>query len=78
MRTTVDLPDDILRQVKNIAADRRTSVSRVISKFVTDAISPPDGIDSPRIVTDPRTGLKSVDFGRPITMEEVRQALDDE
>lgn len=60
MRTTVDLPDDVLERVRSIAADRRRSVS------------------NDRVCVDPRTGLKVLDLGRLITMDEVRQAMDDE
>jgi predicted transcriptional regulator len=76
MRTTVDLPDDILRQVKNIAADRRTSVSKVISEFVIQGVRPRPHSE-PRIYIDPETGLAQLDLGRVITMAEAREAMDE-
>lgn len=77
MRTTVDLPGDLLQQVKNIAADKRTSISKVIAELVGAAISPP-GPAERRVSTDPTTGFKSISFGRIVTTEDVRAALDDE
>lgn len=78
MRTTVDLPDDVLERVRSIAADRRTSVSKVIAEFVSRAVNPLPVSPGDRVSVDPRTGLKVLDLGRIITMDEVRQATDDE
>ena len=78
VRTTVDLPDDVLERVRSIAADRRTSVSKVIADFVSRAVNPPSAPPGDRLSVDPRTGLKVLDLGRLVTMDEVRQAMDDE
>lgn len=78
MRTTVDLPEETLRRVKNIAADRRTSVSKVIAAYVQEAVDPPTSGAYPRYHIEPDTGLMVVDPGYPITSEDVRRALDDE
>ena len=78
MRTTVDLPDDVLERVRSIAADRRTSVSKVIAEYVARAVNPHPVTSGDRLAVDPLTGLAVVDLGRIITMDEVRQALDDE
>ena len=78
MRTTVDLPDDVLERVRSIAADRRTSVSKVIAEFVSRAVNPLPVSPGDRVSVDPRTGLKVLDLGRIITMDEVRRATDDE
>jgi predicted transcriptional regulator len=78
MRTTVDLPEDTLRRVRHIAADRGTSVSRVIADLVTRAVEPTGPASADRITVDPTTGLKVLDLGRIITTEDVRLARDDE
>ena len=78
MRTTVDLPDDVLQRVRHIAADRRTSVSKVIADFVSRAVNPAPPLAGERISADPVTGLKVLDLGRIITREDVRVAMDDE
>jgi hypothetical protein len=78
MRTTVDLPEDTLRRVKNIAADRRTSVSKVIADYVQKAVDPPTEGSYPRYHIEPDTGFMVVDLGYPVTSEDVRRALDDE
>ena len=78
MRTTVDLSDDVLERVRSIAADRRTSVSKVIADLVSRAVNPLPVSPGDRVSVDPRTGLKVLDLGRLITMDEVRQAMDDE
>jgi hypothetical protein len=47
VRTTVDLPDDVLERVRSVAADRRTSVSAVNPL----PVSPVDGNILPRSAT---------------------------
>jgi predicted transcriptional regulator len=76
VRTTGDLPDDVLERVRSIAADRRTSVSKVIAEYVSRVVKPGPPASSSR--NDPVTGLKVLDLGRIITTEDVRQATDDE
>jgi predicted transcriptional regulator len=78
MRTTVDLPDDVLERVREIAADRRISVSRVIAEVVSQEMRQTPTVPGQRISIDQRTGLKVLDLGRKITGAEVRQAMDDE
>jgi predicted transcriptional regulator len=78
VRTTVDLPDDVLERVRSVAADRRTSVSKVIAESVSRAVNPLPVSPGDRVAVDPRTGLKVLDLGRLITMDEVRRATDDE
>jgi len=78
MRTTVDLPDDVLERVRDIAADRRTSVSKVIAEVVSKAMRPVETTPGQRISLDPSTGLKVLSLGRPVTSDEVRRAMDDE
>ena len=77
MRTTGDLPDDVLERVRSIA-DRKISVSKVIAEYVSRAVKPGPPPAGSRIRIDPVTGLKVLDLGRIITTENVRQATDDE
>ena len=56
MRTTVDLPDDVLERVRSIAADRRTSVSKVIADFVSRAVNPLPDSPGDRVSVDPAPG----------------------
>lgn len=78
MRMTVDLPDDVLQRVRHIAADRGTSVSRVIADYVTRAVNPGPTSSGQRISVDRLTGMKVLDLGRVVTSEDVRAAMDDE
>jgi hypothetical protein len=41
MRTTVDIDDDILQMVKEIAASRKTTAGRTLSDLVRKALEPP-------------------------------------
>lgn len=74
----MDLPDDVLERVRGIAADRRTSVSKVIAEVVAVAMRPTPTTPGERISVDPVTGLKVLDLGQTITSEDVRRAMDDE
>ena len=78
MRTTVDLPERVMERVRGIAADRRTSVSKVIAGMVQEAVEP--GIDDTLdpVQLDPVTGLVTINLGRVITSEDVRAAQDEE
>jgi predicted transcriptional regulator len=74
MRTTIDLPADLLERAKAIARDTSRSLSEVVADLVrrgleTGASTPPD--------LSPRTGLPLVSVGRVVTSEDVR-SLDDE
>ena len=78
MRTTVDLPNDVLQRVRHIAADRGTSVSKVIADFVSRAVNPDPPVVGDRISIDPVTRLKVLDLGRVVTDEDVRTAMAEE
>lgn len=73
MRTTVNLDDDVLRAVRSLARERRTSLGDVISTLVRAALRPPERIeyeaDFP--VFEVREGTP------PITPEMVESALED-
>ena len=76
MRTSVDLPDDVLERIRDIAADRRTSVNNVIAELVTKAVRPAATTAGQRSRTDLLTGLKVLHLGRTVTTEEVRAAME--
>jgi predicted transcriptional regulator len=69
VRTTIDLPDDLYRQVRALAKDTHRTLSDTIADLIrrglragsTDAIS-----------TDSRTGLPLVNVGTGVTSEDVR------
>ncbi len=75
MRTTITLSDDLHAQLVSISRDRRETVSRTVEDLLRRGL----GGERPsyRMVRDPDTGFIGVDFGRPITEEDVR-SLDDE
>lgn len=41
MRTTLDVDEDVLFAVKNLAASRKTSVGKVLSELARQALLPP-------------------------------------
>jgi hypothetical protein len=43
MRTTIDVDDDVLQAAKEIAANRGTTVGRVLSDLARQALAPADG-----------------------------------
>lgn len=75
MRTTIDIPEDLLTQLKDMARDREQSLGRTIAEVIEvgfDRATEPGTIE-----ISPRTGLPLVFLGRPTTIEDVR-SLDDE
>lgn len=74
MRTTVDLPDDLHRQVRAIARDTRRSFSDTVADLMRRGLNPQAPV---QLSSSPRTGLPVVTLGTVVTTEDVR-ALDDE
>ena len=75
MRTTVDLPEDLLRQAKAIARDKSWTMSEEIAWLMRRGLGEP--FDTSEIGVNHMTGLPAVRIGRVITAEDVKQ-LDDE
>ena len=76
MRTTVDLPPAVHRRAAQLARQRGQSLSSVIAELATYGLS---RLNEPLVVTtDPQSGFPVVSLGRPITSEDVAEALDDE
>ncbi|HET9875968.1 MAG TPA: antitoxin [Mycobacterium sp.] len=75
MRTTIDLPDDLHKQVQAIAHDTR----RTLSETVADLMRRGLGYGKPvEVSQSPRTGLPVVSLGTVVTSEDVRSLEDDE
>lgn len=74
MRTTIDLPADLLERSRAIARDTSRSLSEVVADLVRRGLEP--GAPTPPDLS-PRTGLPLVSVGRVVTSEDVR-SLDDE
>jgi len=74
VRTTIDLPEDLLARAKAIARDTSRTLSEVVADLVRRGLEPPSAAGP--AVSD-RTGLPLVSLGRTITSDDVR-ALEDE
>lgn len=74
MRTTIDLPLDLLERAKAIGRDTSRSLSEVVADLVRRGLGPSASAPAAR---SPRTGLPVVSIGRTVTSEDVR-SLDDE
>ena len=73
MRTTVDLPDDLHRQVQAIARDTHRSLSETVADLMRRGL----GLDQPTGVSrSERTGLPVVTLGTVVTTEDVRSLED--
>jgi predicted transcriptional regulator len=71
MRTTVDMPDDLHKQVQAIARDTQRTLSETLVDLVRR------GMAASGSTTDARTGLPLVKLGRVVTSEDAR-SLEDE
>lgn len=75
MRTTIDLPEDLHKQVHAIARDTRKTLSETVADLMRRGLS---AGDSRAVSTDPRTGLPVISVGTVVTSEDVRSLEDDE
>jgi predicted transcriptional regulator len=74
MRTTVDLPDELLDQLRSIARDTGRSLSAVVVDLMERGMQRRPGAT----IVKGRSGFpRFAAVGRPITTEDVR-ALEDE
>jgi metal-responsive CopG/Arc/MetJ family transcriptional regulator len=76
MRTTIDLPDDLLRTLKEIARDRNQTLSQAVVDAMRRSMAPTG--PGAKIEMNPITGLPLIYLGRPTTLEDVRALDDDE
>ena len=75
MRTTLDIDDDILQAVKEIASARRSTAGKVISELARKGLAPP------RLKVRFRNGVPLLNRPpgtRPLTMEEVNRLRDED
>jgi hypothetical protein len=80
MRTTVDLPADLLARARSIARDQGRSMSAVVTDLVRKGLAgptPDTGIDGPAGPAAIRNGFPQVNLGGVITTEDVRRADDE-
>lgn len=75
MRTTVDLDEDLLRVVKNLAAERHQSLGRVLSELARKGLQPPPRVSFGR---DKIPTLMRKEGGRPVTAQDVKDLLESE
>jgi predicted transcriptional regulator len=76
MRTTIDLPDDLLARLRAIAHDSGQTLSAVVAELMTRGLEPGP---STAVITKGRSGFPMfAAIGRPITTEDVRALEDDE
>lgn len=73
--TTVDLPDDLHRQVQVIAHDTHRTLSETVADLMRRGLGYGS---SPGVSRSPRTGLPVVSLGKVVTSEDVRSLEDDE
>lgn len=72
MRTTVDIDPDLHAEAVAEARRSRASVSAIVNDALRKALRP-----VPPVEPDPLTGLGVVRLGRPVTSDDVADALDD-
>ena len=82
-RITISLDDELYRVAKAYAQSEDTSLSKAVVRLMRRGVEAgetarvEDG-PAPYQYIDPRTGLRVTRTGRPITMEDVQAALEDE
>lgn len=75
MRTTLDIDGDVLAAAKELAAQRRSTVGKVISELAREALRPAPGAPAVRsgvLLLPPRPGE------RMVSMETVNRLRDEE
>jgi hypothetical protein len=75
MRTTVDIPNDLHRQVAGIAHDRARTFSETVVELMRRGLEQPAPAGAAG--TSQRTQLPLVHVGRVVTTDDVRE-LEDE
>jgi hypothetical protein len=76
MRTTVDLPPVVHRRARELAQERRQSLSTVVADLTVRGLAT---LGEPlALSTDPTSGFPVITLGRQVTSAEVADALEDE
>jgi predicted transcriptional regulator len=76
METTVTFEPQVLELVQTVARQRQQTVSEVLTEAILDHFKNIP-LTEPVITRGP-TGLPEIRLGRPITLEEVREVIEDE
>ena len=76
MRTTVDLPPDVHQRAKQLAEERHQSLSATLADLTVRGLISLG--ERATLATDPISGFPALTLGRPVTSEDVAEALDDE
>jgi hypothetical protein len=74
MRTTIDLPEDLHRQVMGIARDAHRTLSETVTCLIRRGLTPSN---SGELARSSKTGLRTIGLGKVISSEDIR-SLDDE
>ena len=75
MRTTIDLPDDVLDAARALARTRKLSLGQAVADLARRGINPPEPAE---IRISPITGLPVLHFGGPPITQADIDAMDDE
>jgi hypothetical protein len=75
MRTTVDLPDDLLEIARSIARGRKQTLSQAVADMMRASLGVPSSRD---VRISPVTGLPVIHLGRPTTLDDVKTLEDDD
>ncbi|ORV11052.1 hypothetical protein [Mycobacterium celatum] len=75
MRTTVDLPADLHKQVQSIARDTHRTLSETIADLMRRGLGHGP---STKVSRSAKTGLPIISLGTVVTSEDVRSLEDDE
>ena len=78
MKTTLDLPDDLLIEAKAIAARRRISLKAMVEHALRREIKPSTDSHSTPFVRGEDGVLRSPRRGARVTTELVRQLMDED
>ncbi len=75
MRTTIDLPEDLLHLAKSMARGGNQTLSQAVAELMRRGIKPPQ---PPKISTSPITGLAVMTLGGPPLTDEDVRAMEEE
>lgn len=75
MRTTIDLPDDLLSVARSIARGRKQTLGRAVADIMRTGLSAPARKETQ---ISPITGLPVVHLGRTTTSEDVKELEDED
>jgi hypothetical protein len=76
VRTTVDLPEDLHRQARDIAHARSWTLSQAVAWLMRRGLG--EQLPTPEIGRDEMTGFPTIRIGRVITEEEVKRFLEED